>query len=140
MAAVVAAAGRGGAAQSERRAVRLHVAEALAVVALLSLRGPRQRASVRFMACIQSVVCCTKRPPVSVRDAYPVACLSRLVSMPCDAEEGMQEGMQSGRRLTVVAETLSRRADLGVVADMAALVAGTTRKRRHGDKILCSDG
>lgn len=41
---------------------------------------------------------------------------------------------------TIVAETLCRRADLGVMADVTALVAGTTRKRRHcGDSGgLCS--
>ena len=33
--------------------------------------------------------------------------------------------------LTVVAETLRRRADLGVVADVAAFIAGATRKGRH---------
>lgn len=43
--------------------------------------------------------------------------------------------------LAVVAETLSRRADLGVVADVAALVAGTARERRHGSDVeyLCDD-
>lgn len=34
---------------------------------------------------------------------------------------------------TVVAETLSGRAHLGVVADVTALVARTTRERRHCD-------
>lgn len=35
--------------------------------------------------------------------------------------------------LAVVAETLRGGADLGVVADVATLVASTTRERRHGD-------
>lgn len=39
------------------------------------------------------------------------------------------------RRLTVVAEALSRRTDLGVVAHIATLIAGTTRQR-HLD-VLC---
>ena len=75
----------------------------------------------------------------------PTRLLAYRVWLACRAMQkgyarGYAGGMQSGRRLTVVAETLSRRADLGVVTDMAALVAGTTRKRRHGDKVLCSDG
>lgn len=35
------------------------------------------------------------------------------------------------RLLAVVAQALGRRADLGVVANIATLVAGTTGKRRH---------
>lgn len=35
--------------------------------------------------------------------------------------------------LAVVAETLRGGADLGVVADVATLVASTTRERRHDD-------
>lgn len=37
-------------------------------------------------------------------------------------------------RRTVVAETLSGRAHLGVMADVTALVTRTTRERRHGDR------
>jgi len=35
--------------------------------------------------------------------------------------------------LAVIAQALSRGAYFGVVADVTALVASTTRKRRHGD-------
>lgn len=39
---------------------------------------------------------------------------------------------------TVVAETLGRGANLGIVANVATLVASTTRERRHFDNVLCS--
>lgn len=35
--------------------------------------------------------------------------------------------------LAVVAKALRRGANLGIVADIATLVASTTRERRHGD-------
>lgn len=40
--------------------------------------------------------------------------------------------------LAVVAETLGRGANLGIVANVATLVASTTRERRHFDNVLCS--
>ena len=46
LAAVVAAAAGGATAKTEGRAVRLHMTKALAVVALLRLRGPGKRAAV----------------------------------------------------------------------------------------------
>ncbi|KAI0596151.1 hypothetical protein F4775DRAFT_324007 [Biscogniauxia sp. FL1348] len=39
--------------------------------------------------------------------------------------------------LAVVAKALSGGADLGIVANVATLVACTARKRRHGDKSVC---
>jgi len=77
----VAATACAGAAEAESRAVGLHVAEALAVVALFGLGGAGMRASV-----------------------------------------GLVTGL-----LAVVAEALGRRADLGVVADVAALEARAPR-------------
>lgn len=82
LAAVVAATARGVAAQTERRAVSLDMAKALAVVALLGFGGARERAAVGFVA----------------------------------------------RLLAVVAQALGRRTDLGVVADVAALVARAARE------------
>ena len=56
LAAVVAAAAGGVAAESEGRAVGLDVAETLAVVALLGLGGARQRAAVGLVAGLLAVV------------------------------------------------------------------------------------
>lgn len=39
---------------------------------------------------------------------------------------------------TVVAKTLSRGANLGVVANVATLIASTTRERRHFDNVVRS--
>ena len=87
LAAVVASTAGAGAAQAERRAVGLDVAETLAVVALLGLGAAREGAAVGLVAGL----------------------------------------------LAVVAETLSGGADLGVVANVATLVAGTAGEGRHGD-------
>ena len=48
--AVVAAAASRAAAETQRRAVGLHMAKSLAVVALLGLGRPGQRAAVGLMA------------------------------------------------------------------------------------------
>lgn len=50
LSAVVAAAAGTGTAQSESRAVSLHMAEALAVIALLRLGSTRKGAAVRLVA------------------------------------------------------------------------------------------
>lgn len=47
--AVVAAAAGGATAKTQGRTVRLHMAKALAVVALLCLGGPGERAAVGLM-------------------------------------------------------------------------------------------
>jgi hypothetical protein len=88
LATVVAAAAGASATQTESGAVSLHVAESLAVVALLGLGGTGKRAAVGLVT----------------------------------------------RLLAVVAETLSRGANLGVVADVAALVACSTGEGRHVDR------
>ncbi|KAK2043224.1 hypothetical protein LZ31DRAFT_332738 [Colletotrichum somersetense] len=60
LSAVVAAAARASAAQAQSRAVSLHMAEALAVIALLGLGSTGQRAAVGLVAglltCILSSV------------------------------------------------------------------------------------
>ena len=38
-----------------------------------------------------------------------------------------------GKILTVITKALSGRANFGIVANVSALVASTTRKRSHGD-------
>lgn len=50
LAAVVAAAAGGATAETQGRAIRLHMAKALAVVALLRLGGPGKRAAVGLVA------------------------------------------------------------------------------------------
>lgn len=92
LAAVVASATGGSAAQAESRAVGLDMAQSLAVVALLRLSRARERAAVGLVA----------------------------------------------RLLAVVAKALSRGANLGVVANVATLVASTTRERRHCDNVFRS--
>lgn len=56
LATVVAAAAGGVAAQAKSRTVGLDVAEALAVIALLSLGGARKRAAIGFVAGLLAVV------------------------------------------------------------------------------------
>lgn len=90
LAAVVAAPAGASAAQAQSRAVSLDVTEALAVVALLGLRGAGKRAAVGLVA----------------------------------------------RLLAVIAKALSGGADLGIVANVATLVARTTRERRHFECVL----
>jgi len=101
LATVVAAAAGASAAQAEGRAVSLDVTKTLAVVALLGLSGSGKRASVGLVAFCK----------------LGQVCLDKSV-----ARTGL---------LAVVAETLSRRADLSVVANIATLVAGTSREGRH---------
>lgn len=50
------------------------------------------------------------------------------------AGKGAAVGLVAGL-LAVVAEALSRRADLGVVANVATFVAGTARERRHDSDV-----
>jgi hypothetical protein len=82
LSAVIASATGTSTAQSESWAIGLNVSKTLAVVALLSLSGSWQRASIGFVS----------------------------------------------RLLAVVAKALCRRAHFSIVADIAALVAGTTRE------------
>jgi hypothetical protein len=101
LATVVAAAAGASAAQAEGRAVSLDVTKTLAVVALLGLGGSGKRASVGLVAFCKLDQVC------------------RDISV---ARTGL---------LAVVAETLSRRADLSVMANIATLVASTSREGRH---------
>lgn len=102
--AVVASAAGGITTQTESRAVSLDVAETLAVVALLSLGGAGERASVGLVSCARRLEFCRK------------SC--------------WWQNVHTGL-LAVVAETLRRGADLSVVANIATLVASTSRERRH---------
>ncbi|KAG9249786.1 uncharacterized protein F5Z01DRAFT_466556 [Emericellopsis atlantica] len=105
LATVVATSAGTSATQAESGAVSLDVAKTLAVIALLGLRRTRQRAAVGFMAWHGRLVC-----------AHAPARLAERT-----------------RLLAVVAEALSGGADLGVVTNVATLVASTSRKRRHGE-------
>jgi hypothetical protein len=111
LATVVAATAGASTAQAEGRAVSLDVAKTLAVVALLSLGGAGKRAAVGLMAGL-------------------LACF--YISQPLSCHSTAEELSH-----TVVAKALSRRADLGVVANIATLVARATRERRHGSNLRC---
>jgi len=111
LAAVVAAAAtRGTAAQTECRAVGLNMTETLAVVALLGLSGAWQRAAVRLVA--------------------------RLLAYQSASVHELRKVLQEKAVHTVVAKTLGGRAHLGVVADIATLVARATREGRHFRRVL----
>lgn len=56
--AVVAATAGTSTAQTKGRAVRLHMTETLAVIALLGLSGARKRASVRLMTGLLAYIVC----------------------------------------------------------------------------------
>jgi urease gamma subunit len=56
LAAVIASATGGSAAQAESRAVGLDVAESLAVVALLGLSRAREGAAVGLVACVEKLL------------------------------------------------------------------------------------
>lgn len=76
----------------------------------------------RVLSCIRFVVAETV---AEVFGTYQVACLSHLsVLLPFSVVRVVR---------TVVAKTLSRRADLRIVANITTLVARTTRERRHRD-------
>lgn len=72
---------------------------------------------------------------MTIAYAYQAACLSfNRVS------KSISPSLFPWRRRihTVVAKTLSRGANFGVVANVATLVAGTTRERRHLDNVVRS--
>jgi ABC-type glutathione transport system ATPase component len=80
----------------------------------------------------------TKSRAVSldVAETLAVVALLGLSGSGKRASVGLVAGL-----LAVVAETLSRRADLSVVANIATLVASTSRERRHcEDRGLCGSG
>ena len=52
-------------------------------------------------------------------EAHQAACLQKVVS-------AIQDVRTNGVGLTVIAQALSRRADLGIVANVSALVTSTT--------------
>jgi hypothetical protein len=58
IAAVVASSTSSCSGESQGGAISLNVAESLAMVALLGIRGPRLRAHVRFVTCrVRSQIC-----------------------------------------------------------------------------------
>lgn len=119
--AVVAAAAGSVAAQAQSRAIGLNVAKTLAVVALLGLSGSRERAAIGLVARLLAYA--------KVLDPGNTRLFQIAQSQP-------KTKSVLGSIRTVIAKTLSRGADLGVVADIATLVAGTTRQRRHFEKCL----
>lgn len=126
LSAVIAATTGTSAAQAESRAVSLNMTQTLAVVALLSLGGTGQGAAVGLMACSKKsvVVRAVKNTDGAIPGCLPVK------------KSALRTKVRPGKRRTVVAKSLSRGADLSVVANVATLVAGTSRERRHIDKGL----
>ena len=126
LAAVVAATAGSSAAQAKGRAISLDVTQTLAVVALLSLGGTGQGAAVGLMACCGILVYVDggQWQEKAIPGCLPINQVS------------MCEIFRVQSQHTVVAETLSRGANLGIVANIAALVASSSRKRRHDDICL----
>ncbi|KAF9729029.1 hypothetical protein PMIN01_12719 [Paraphaeosphaeria minitans] len=99
----VASSAGTGAAQAERRAIGLNVAEALAVVALLGLGGARVRASVGLVAGLLASRACATQEPCNG------ACCDKVATVSVEAA-APQEGQLTG-----------------IVAHVSALEARTTR-------------
>lgn len=104
LAARVAATATAASAQTQSRAVSLHMSESLAVVALLSC-----------IRCQSQIV------------------FDRLLSVPLTLSGPRMRTVVAlvPRLLAVIAQPLAALAHFGIVAYITTLVASTTRKRRH---------
>lgn len=123
LAARVAAAVGGTTADAKSRAVGLDVAKTLAVVALLSCASCKHSSSIPWLFRIVTY---------SQWSSDEGRCCSRGLRESARAS-GKNVDTELTRLLAVVAKALAARADLGVVANVATLVACTTGEGRHLD-------
>lgn len=127
MATVVATTASSVATEPQRWAVSLNMAKALTMVALLGLGSARQRATVGLVAGLLAYT----------KTTWLVGGKKKRGGERVGGERKEKRHDHDMGHRTVIAETLSRGADLGIVAHVATFVASTSGKRRHFDYIRC---